>query len=124
MRVPSKKHRVSQQPKYLLTAYIAGDNPKSTKVIRSLKKLCDEQFPDQYQIKIVDISKHPQVARENNLVALPMVVRTLPAPVRRIIGDLTDESGATIQVEIRDPKRKAHETGCPCKERERSKNTA
>jgi circadian clock protein KaiB len=87
--------------------YIAGDSPKSQKVVRSLRKLCEEQFPGQYRIEIVDVSKHPQAARENNLVALPVIVRALPAPVRRIIGDLTDESGSTIQVEIRDAKKKA-----------------
>ena len=55
----------------------------------------------------MDVAKHPQAARENNLIALPMVVGTLPAPVRQIIGDLTDENGATIQVEICDAKLKA-----------------
>jgi circadian clock protein KaiB len=104
----SRKRRVSQKPQYLLTAFIAGDSLKSRAVIRSLKKLCDDQLPDQYRIKVVDVAKRPEAARENNLLALPMVLRTLPAPVRRFVGDLTDESGSTIHIEIRVAKNKAH----------------
>jgi circadian clock protein KaiB len=87
---------------YRLTIYIAGDTPKSQAVVRNTRKLCKEQLTGKFSINVIDIAKHPELARENNLLALPMVVRTLPPPIRKMIGDLQDELGATIQIDIAD----------------------
>jgi circadian clock protein KaiB len=101
-----KKKSVTRSQAYRITLYIAGDTPRSQAAIRNLKKLCAEQIPGKFELKIIDAAKHPELAIKNNLLALPMVVRTLPAPIRKMVGDLRVDDGSTIQIEFVDSKTK------------------
>jgi circadian clock protein KaiB len=70
--------------KYEFRIYVAGSIGRSRGAVDNLRRLCEREIPGQYQIKVVDVSKDPTLAKENNLIALPVVVRTLPAPVQFI----------------------------------------
>ncbi|HTJ01393.1 MAG TPA: circadian clock KaiB family protein [Methylovirgula sp.] len=73
-----------------LVLYVAGKTPKSIAAIANLQRVCSEHLPGQFEVEIVDLREAPQLAREHNIVAIPTLVRELPVPIRKIIGDLSD----------------------------------
>lgn len=73
-----------------LILYVAGKTPKSVAAISNLQRVCSEQLPGQFEVEIVDLRATPHLAREHNIVAIPTLVRELPVPIRKIIGDLSD----------------------------------
>ena len=75
-----------------LRLYVAGQSPKSLRALANLKAMCEEHLAGQYQIEIVDLVDNPAQARDDNIVALPTLVRRLPPPLRKIIGDLSDQA--------------------------------
>ncbi len=74
---------------YVLRLYVAGQTPKCMTAFANLKKICDEHLAGQYQIEVVDLLLNPALARGDQILAIPTLVRRLPAPVRKIIGDLS-----------------------------------
>ena len=85
MRSPKKNNEV-----WDLQLYIAGKTSKSVTAFSNLKIICEGQLKGKYHIKVIDLTKHPEVAREEQIIALPVVVRKAPLPVRNIIGDLSN----------------------------------
>lgn len=84
-----------------LTLYVAGQTPKSVAAIRNLERLCAEHLgPDRYQIDVVDLRATPQLAREHNIVAIPTLVRQLPVPIQKIIGDLSDTEKVLVSLQL------------------------
>jgi len=83
-----------------LVLYIAGQTPKSVAAINNLQRICAEHLPGQYDIEVIDLRKNPQLAREHSIVAIPTLVRELPVPLRKIIGDLSDEQKVLINLKI------------------------
>jgi circadian clock protein KaiB len=79
-----------------LRLYVAGQTPKSIRAFANLKVLCDEHLKGRYQIEVIDLLIHPEMARGDQIVAIPTLVIKLPEPVRRIIGDLSDTDKALI----------------------------
>lgn len=79
------------KPTYVLQVFVAGEKGRSRLAVQNLKKVCEKEMPGQYKIEVVDVSKNPEAAIENNLIALPAVVRTLPSPVRRYVGNWANE---------------------------------
>jgi len=75
--------------KWDFVLYVAGGRPRSLAAHENLKALCDQHFPGRYTITVVDLRKHPERAKEANIAALPTLIRKLPEPMRRIIGDLS-----------------------------------
>ena len=73
-----------------LRLYVAGQSDKSIRAFANLKKLCEEHLKGRYQIEVIDLLENPQMARGDQIVAIPTLVRKLPQPVRKIIGDLSD----------------------------------
>jgi circadian clock protein KaiB len=88
------------RPTYVLQVYVAGETGRSRWAVQNLKKICEKELPGQYKIKVVDVSKNPRVAVENNLVALPAVVRTLPSPVRKFVGNWASEDDKLVGFEL------------------------
>ena len=78
-------------PTYVLHVFVAGERGPSRLAVQNLKKICDKELPGRYKIKVIDVSKDPRAAVENNLTALPAVIRTLPAPVRKFVGNWANE---------------------------------
>ena len=75
--------------KYHLRLYVAGNTPKSSRAISNLKAICEEHLPDRYDLTVVDLYEQPERAKEDQIMVAPTLVRQLPLPVRRIIGDLS-----------------------------------
>jgi len=107
-KTPKKIKRKVSQPKqqparaeWELRLYVAGKSAKSVSALANLKKLCEEHLPGQYNIEIVDLIKHPQLAAGDQIVAIPTLVRKLPSPMRRIIGDLSDTDRAIVGLQLR-----------------------
>ncbi|MHB8659886.1 MAG: circadian clock KaiB family protein [Solirubrobacteraceae bacterium] len=84
-----------------LRLYVAGQSPKSLKAYANLVALCEEQLDSRYEIEIVDLVKQPQLAAGDEIVAIPTLVRRLPTPMRKIIGDLSDTDRALVGLQLR-----------------------
>jgi circadian clock protein KaiB len=76
--------------KYILTLYVYGETATSTRAINNLKKIIEELPDNQYEINVVDIRKEPQLAFDDAIIAVPAVIKKLPTPMRKVIGDLSD----------------------------------
>ena len=85
----------------ILRLYIAGQTPRSVKAFANLKKLCEEHLAGKYSIEVVDLLENPQLARGDQIVALPTLVRKLPAPMRKIIGDLSDRERVVVGLDLK-----------------------
>jgi circadian clock protein KaiB len=83
-----------------LILYVAGQTPKSLAAIANLQQICSEHIPGQYDIEVIDLKKNPQLAREHSIVAIPTLVRELPVPVRKIIGDLSDVHKVLVSLKV------------------------
>lgn len=83
---------VADSPEHwILRLYIAGQTPKSVTALSNLKKLCESQLPTRYEIEVIDLLEHPERAKSDQVVAIPTLVRRLPTPMKKIIGDLSNQ---------------------------------
>ena len=87
-----------------LRLYVAGKTPKSTAAFKNLERLCQEHLAGKYEIEVVDLLVHPQLARDDQIVAIPTLVRKLPAPIRKVIGDLSNEERTLVGLQLRPAK--------------------
>ncbi|WP_207471455.1 circadian clock KaiB family protein [Paracoccus fontiphilus] len=85
-----------------LTLYVAGQTPKSLAAISNLERICEEHLPGRYEIEVIDLRQNPRLAREHDIVAIPTLVRELPVPLRKIIGDLSDEQKVLVNLRLQD----------------------
>ncbi len=83
-----------------LTLYVAGQTPKSLAAIANLKKITEEHMAGQYEIEVVDLRQNPKLAKEHSIVAIPTLVRELPVPIRKIIGDLSDVEKVLVNLKV------------------------
>ena len=106
MKIKTKRPlRRSVKPKvpverYALRLYVAGQTPKSVAAFTNLKKICEEYVPGKYHIDIIDLLKIPQLAKGDQILAIPTLVRKLPPPIRKIIGDLSDTERVLIGLNL------------------------
>jgi circadian clock protein KaiB len=84
-----------------LRLYVAGQTPKSIEAFANLKDICETHLKGKYNIEIVDLSENPELAKKDNILAIPTLVRKLPEPVKKIIGTLTNEEKVLVGLEIR-----------------------
>ena len=84
-----------------LRLYTAGQTPRSVAAFANLKRICDEYLPGRYNIEVVDLVKHPQLAAGDQIVAIPTLVRKLPQPIRKIVGDLRNTDSALVGLQLR-----------------------
>ena len=85
--------------------YVAGQSPKSIRAFANLKKICEEHLAGKYRIEVIDLLKTPQLARGDQILAIPTLVRRIPEPVKKIIGDLSNSERALVGLNIRPLKR-------------------
>lgn len=83
-----------------LRLYVAGQTPKSLTAFMNLKKICEEHLHGQYEIEIIDLIQHPQLAIDDSIVALPTLIRKLPEPIKKIIGDLSNTEKVLVGLQI------------------------
>ena len=93
--------------KYELRLYIAGNTQKSATALRNLRRYCEEYLKDIYVIEVIDLLKNPQLAEGDQILAVPTLVKKVPEPVRKIIGDLSNEEKVLVGLDIRETKIKA-----------------
>ena len=92
---------MSNPERWDLRLYTAGQSPKSLAALSNLKRICDEHLPGRYTIEVIDLMKNPRLAKDDQIVAIPTLVRKLPEPLRKIIGDLSDEERALVGLQLR-----------------------
>jgi circadian clock protein KaiB len=83
-----------------LRLYVAGQTPKSLRAIENLKRMCEEHLPERHSIEVVDLMLNPALAKEHQILAIPTLVRKLPDPIRRIIGDLSNTERVLVGLEL------------------------
>ena len=91
----------SKEPTWELRLYVAGQTAKSLLAFANLKRICEEHLGGRYQIEVVDLMKNPELAKGDQIFALPTLVRKLPEPVRKIIGDLSNTERVLVGLDLR-----------------------
>lgn len=86
---------------YNLRLYVAGQTPKSNAALANLKSICEEHLAGRYRIEVVDLLEHPQLAAGDQILAVPTLVRRLPPPLKRIIGNLSDSERVLVGLDLR-----------------------
>jgi circadian clock protein KaiB len=97
----SAKEQPAQEERFVLRLYIAGQTPRCVRAFTNLKQICEEYLADRYRIEIIDLLHNPQLARGDQILAIPTLVRQLPEPVRKIIGDLSNTERVLVGLDLR-----------------------
>jgi circadian clock protein KaiB len=84
-----------------LRLYVAGRTPKSVAAFVNLKRICEEHLQGRYHVEVIDLLEHPQLAKGDQILAIPTLVRKLPEPLKRIIGDLSNEERVLVGLDLR-----------------------
>jgi circadian clock protein KaiB len=100
------KKRPASRDVVELRLYVAGQTPKSLAAISNLTKICAEYAGEQYHLEVIDLAKNPTLARDHQILAIPTLVRSLPVPIRKIIGDLSDTESVVVGLDIASAKEK------------------
>ena len=100
----SAKKRSSRATKYVLCLYVAGETPKSLSALDNLERICRDHLDGSYSIKVIDLLKNPKLARDHQILALPTLVRRLPPPIRKIIGDLSNTERVLVGLDVKSSK--------------------
>ena len=99
--MPNETQMDADSPQTIeLTLYVAGQTPKSVAAIRNLERICAEHGDGGFTVKVVDLKENPRLAREHNIVAIPTLVRQLPVPIQKIIGDLSDTQKVLVHLQL------------------------
>jgi circadian clock protein KaiB len=83
-----------------LRLYVAGQTPKSIQALQNLQRICEEHLRGRYRIEVIDLHKHPKLAKQDEIVAIPTLVRKLPDPIRRVIGDLSNVERTLLGLQL------------------------
>jgi circadian clock protein KaiB len=94
----------TKQKHYVLRLFVAGVSPKSTRAINNIKKLCDEYLEGQYELEIIDIYQQPIIAKDGQILAAPTLVKELPLPLRKFIGDMSDTGKLIVGLDLKSKK--------------------
>ena len=89
------------EERWLLRLYVAGQTPKSVAAFDNLKRICEERLQGRHTIEVIDLLKKPRLAKDDQILAIPTLVRRLPPPVRRIIGDLSETERVLVGLDLR-----------------------
>jgi circadian clock protein KaiB len=99
-RIKEEKPVKTANDMWVLRLYVAGQTPKALTAFANLKKICEEQLLGKYSIEVIDLLINPQLGSEDQIFALPTLVRKLPVPVRKIIGDLSDTERVLVGLDL------------------------
>ena len=87
--------------KYMLKLYVTGRTPRSEQAISNLRRICDEDLEGHYELTIIDVLERPQLAEDEKILATPLLIKELPPPLRRIIGDLSKKESVLLGLDLR-----------------------
>jgi circadian clock protein KaiB len=88
--------------KYLLRLYVTGMTPRSTQAIARIKAICEEHLQGRYELEVIDIYQQPELAKGEQIIATPTLIKKLPAPLRRIVGDLSNKERVLLGLDLRE----------------------
>ena len=91
----------SRQRKYVLRLYVSGSTEKSTQAVENVKRVCEEHLKNYYDLEVIDIYQQPQLARGEQIVAVPTLIKRLPLPQRRLIGNMSDQEKLLLGLDLR-----------------------
>lgn len=97
--------------KYLLKLYITGRTPRTEAAVKALRQICEEELHGKYRLSVIDVLQHPQLAEDEKILATPTLIKELPQPLRRLIGDLSDKEKVLLGLDVQ-----------PVREREKGKH--
>jgi circadian clock protein KaiB len=100
LKMKKEKPGKAEKDMWILRLYVAGQTPKAITAFTNLKKICEEQLEGKYSIEVIDLLKNPHLANEYQIVALPTLIRKLPVPVRKIIGDLSNTERVLMGLDL------------------------
>ena len=92
---------LGNKPAWLLRLYVAGRSPKCVTALANLKRFCEEHMAGQYDIEVIDLLENPRLAKDDQIVAIPTLVRKLPEPLRKIIGDLSNSERMFVGLDLK-----------------------
>jgi circadian clock protein KaiB len=92
---------VNQPEKWELRLYTAGQSPKSLAALANLKRVCDDHLAGRYSIEVIDLLKNPRLAKDDEIIAIPTLVRKLPQPLRKLVGDLSDTERTLVGLQLK-----------------------
>ena len=89
------------EDRYVLRLYVTGMTPRSTEAFAAIKAICEERLRGRYELEVIDIYQHPQLAIDEQIIAVPTLVKMLPAPLRRLVGNLSDVERVLLGLDLR-----------------------
>lgn len=98
---PKSAPREADSNYYILRLYVAGQTPKSVNAIANIKRICEENLRGQYELEVIDLYQQPQLAQGDQIIAVPTLIRKIPLPLRRIIGDMSDTERVLVGLDLR-----------------------
>ncbi len=98
--IPEDHGENSRSGKYVLRLYVTGMTSNSTRAIHNLKNYCEEYLPNHYELEIIDIYQHPHLAKEQQIIAAPTLVKKLPLPLRKLVGDLSTKEKVLFGLDL------------------------
>jgi circadian clock protein KaiB len=90
------------QPEYSLCLYVSGSTLKSSRAIANIKRICEEYLKDRYTLEVIDVYQQPDLARRDQIVAVPTLIKRLPLPLRRFVGDLSNKQNVLLGLDLRE----------------------
>jgi circadian clock protein KaiB len=104
--VSSKEEKIAKnghqvEPRYLLRLFVTGQTPRSVQSIENLKRLCEKHLPGRYELEVIDIYQQPGMASENQIIAAPTLIKRLPLPLRRLVGDFSNADRVVIGLDLK-----------------------
>jgi circadian clock protein KaiB len=94
------KEKPLRRAKYILRLYVTGSSHRSLRAVYNLKKICEEYLPDDYDLEVIDIYKDPGAAREEQIIAAPTLVKKLPQPIRKFVGDMSNTQKILVGLDL------------------------
>ena len=104
--VKKTARRRSSGRRYILRLYVTGTTSRSVRALENLRRICDEHLAGQYQLEIIDIYRNLALARDDQIIAAPTLIKRLPTPLRRLIGDMSNEQKVLMGLDLR-PRRRS-----------------
>lgn len=97
----ARSQKKPRGPRYVLRLYVTGATSNSARAIANVKKLCEERLKDRYELEIVDLYQQPELAKEAQILAAPTLIKKLPLPLRRLVGDMSDGERVLVGLDLR-----------------------
>lgn len=91
----------NEDGRYVLRLFVAGTTPGSVRAVENLRKICDENLEGRFDLEVIDVYQEPTLARDEQIIAVPTLVKKLPAPLRRVLGDLSDQERVLVGLDIK-----------------------